>query len=226
MNNIINALKHCFLFRSFSDEEIYQALTDIDYKIKSYSKDEVIAIEDDRCINLGIVIEGSIEIQKIFASGKTLTIARLGKGQIFGEVIIFSDTNQYPATIASCESSKVMFVSKKEILKFCSLNIRFLNNFIGSLSDKILLLNKKLKSLSYHTIRQKVASYLLEEYSIQNKPFITLTLSKKQLAEQLGIPRPSLSRELINLRDEGIIDFDRNIVKIIDVNVLEEYLYE
>ncbi|WHH58084.1 Crp/Fnr family transcriptional regulator [Petroclostridium sp. X23] len=226
MNNIIEALKHCFLFRNFSDEEIYQALTNIDYKIKSYAKDEVIAIEDDRCVNLGVVIEGSIEIQKIFASGKTLTITRLGKGQIFGEVIIFSDTNQYPATIASCESSKVMFISKEEILKFCSLNIRFLNNFIGSLSDKILLLNKKLKSLSYHTIRQKVASYLLEEYGTQNKSFITLTLSKKQLAEQLGIPRPSLSRELINLRDEGIIDFDRNIVKIIDVNVLEECLYE
>lgn len=226
MDQIINALRDCLLFQDFSEQEIHEALKNISYSMRSYAKDTIIAIEDDKCVNLGIVIEGSIEIQKLFASGKSLTIARFFKGEIFGEVIIFSNTNQYPATIVSSQNSKVMFVAKEEIVKFCSLSTHFLNNFIGSLSDKILLLNKKLKNLSYHTIRQKVSSYLLEEYHKQKKSMITLSFSKKEIAEQLGMPRPSLSREFINMRDEGLIDFDRNVVKIIDPDTIEVCLYE
>ncbi|NOV89694.1 CRP-like cAMP-binding protein [Clostridium acetobutylicum] len=44
------------------------------------------------------------------------------------------------------------------------------------------------------------------------------------MSEMLGIPRPSLSREFINLREEGIIDFDRTSITILDINSLKEIL--
>ena len=34
-------------------------------------------------------------------------------------------------------------------------------------------------------------------------------MSKEELANNLFMQRPSLSRELIKMRDEGILDFDR-----------------
>ena len=46
------------------------------------------------------------------------------------------------------------------------------------------------------------------------------------MAELLNIPRPSLSRELTNMRDEEIIDFDKNIIKIINLESLESSLLE
>ncbi|MCS4515791.1 cyclic nucleotide-binding domain-containing protein [Clostridium botulinum] len=92
-----------------------------------------------------MILDGSIEIQKLFSSGKTVTITTLSTGDIFGEVIVFSSMNKYPSTILSNSNSSVMFISKEDIIKLCSLDSLILNNLMGLLSNKILMLNKKLK---------------------------------------------------------------------------------
>ncbi|MDK2800467.1 MAG: hypothetical protein PWQ70_2086 [Clostridiales bacterium] len=226
MKDLINPLSICPLFKGFSENEILCVIQHIHYKITCFSKGQTIAIEEDECSSIGIVMEGSVEIQKVFASGKTITIAQLSNGNIFGEVIIFSDMNRYPSTIVSTQNTRIMFITKEEIINLCSFNHHFLNNFMGLLSSKILLLNRKLKNLSYQTIRQKVSNYILEEYHRQKKLMIALPCSRKAMAEQLGVPRPSLSRELINMREEGLIDFDKNTIKINNLSALEESLYE
>ncbi|MCX7748316.1 MAG: Crp/Fnr family transcriptional regulator [Clostridia bacterium] len=218
MNEI---LKKCVLFRNFSDEEIAKTLKNINTKVASYLKDQVIALEGDQCTSIGVVLEGSIEIQKNYASGKSITIDRLIEGNIFGEVIIFSEMHRYPSTVMSVSNTRILFISKEEVVTLCITNTHILNNFMGLLSNKILMLNKKIKNLSYQTIRQKVSSYLLEEYQNQKKTMITLNLKRKEMADHLGIPRPSLSRELIHMQDEGLIEFDGNVVKILDLERLE-----
>lgn len=224
MKDLINVLKQCILMKGFLDNDIEELLKNINYSINSFSKGEIIALEGSNCSSIGIVLNGSVEVQKIYASGKTMTISKLNEGHIFGEVILFSNRNTYPATIASPENSKIMFISKDNMLKLCSINSRFLNNFMTLLSNKILMLNNKLRNISYKTIRQKIASYILEEYEMQQKLNITLSCTKKEMAEQLGIPRPSLSRELISMKEEGIIDFVKNTINILDIELLEEVL--
>lgn len=223
-NLILNSLKKCILFSQFNDKEIEACLSSIDYSIKNYSKNEMPAIEDDICSSIGIILSGSVEVQKIYESGKSLTLTTLDCGKIFGEVIIFSNKNTYPSSIVASEKSKIMFIPQKSILKLCKENSIFLNKFMTLLSNKILMLNKKVKAMSYQTIKQKLANYILEEHNTQKSMIIKMAYSKKQLAEQLGIPRPSLSRELINMKDEEIIDFDKNTIKILDIAELEELL--
>jgi CRP-like cAMP-binding protein len=92
------------------------------------------------------------------------------------------------------------------------------------LSDKILMLNKKLKNISYETIRQKISSYILEEYHQQKNLKIYLNCTRKEMADQLGIPRPSLSRELINMKKDNLIDFNKNLIFIKDIDSLEDLL--
>ena len=67
---------------------------------------------------------------------------------------------------------------------------------------------------------------LLDEYKKQNSLFLTFSYTRKKMAEMLDVPRPSLSRELINMRNEGIIDFDKNVIKIIDLDLLEDCLID
>ncbi|MFL0250404.1 Crp/Fnr family transcriptional regulator [Clostridium neuense] len=224
-NLILSSLKKCILFSKFSDTEINACISSIEYSIKSYSKNEMPAIEDDICSSIGIILNGSVEVQKIYESGKNLTLAALGCGKIFGEVIIFSNKNTYPSTIVSSEKSEIMFIPKESILKLCKENSIFLNNFMTLLSNKILMLNKKVKTMSFQTIKQKLANYILEEHALQKNMMIKMAYSKKQLAEQLGIPRPSLSRELINMRNDELIDFNKNSIKILNIKGLEELLW-
>ncbi|MBE6064553.1 Crp/Fnr family transcriptional regulator [Clostridium cochlearium] len=220
----INILENSIIFKDMEQKDIIRILDSINYTVKFFHKDENIAIEEDPCNSLGIIINGNVEIQKIFASGKAITIDRLKCGNIFGEVIIFSNMRKYPATITAVRETSVMFISREEILKLCSLNSKFLNNFMGLLSNKILMLNKKVKNLSYNSIRQKISSYLLEEYNKIGSLNLKLNISRKEMAELLGVPRPSLSREMIKMKEEGLIDFNKNVIKILDEEALEDVL--
>ncbi len=224
MSKFTNILNYCIIFKSFNIDSIENLLSQIDYKINLYSKDQIIAAEGDNCYDLGIILEGAIEVKKLFVSGKTVTIAKFLPSDIFGEVIIFSDMNKYPSTIMASDNCKILFISKIDIIKLCSLNTNILSNFMGLLSNKILMLNNKLKNLSYETLREKVTSFLLENYYVNKKNIFQINSSRKEMAEALGVPRPSLSRELINMRNDKLIDFHKNTFKILDLNNLEDIL--
>ncbi|MHC6180434.1 Crp/Fnr family transcriptional regulator [Clostridium sp. JNZ X4-2] len=225
MENIADVFSNCILMKNFSKDNIKNFLEKINYTSMHYSKGEIIAIEESDCSKIGIVISGTVEVQKIFSSGKAITISSLKRSDIFGEVIIFSNRNTYPATIIASSDASIIFISKENILKLCNLFPLFLNNFMTLLSDKILMLNKKLKNISYETIRQKIISYVLDEYTHQKKLKLILNYTRKEMAEQLGIPRPSLSRELAHMKKERLIDFGRNYILIKNVDTLENLLF-
>lgn len=115
---------------------------------------------------------------------------------------------------------------KEDIIKLCLNEEIILKNFITLLSNKIFILNRKIKTISFKTIRQKVVNFILEQSKSQNNKTVILKISKEQIASLLGIPRPSLSRELMKLRDDGLIEFDRNKISIINIERLEEELLE
>lgn len=221
----VSLLSKSILFKDFKEELIEELLKDINYRISKFSKGEVIALEGDNISGIGIVLEGYVEVQKGFPSGKVVSISKIKQGGIFGEVIIFSDLNFYPSNIISSIKSEVLFISKEDILKLCSLNERFLKRFMTLLSNKILMLNKKLKEISYGTIREKLADYILEEYKKQKGLVIKLTKNRSEMAEHFGVARPSLSRELIKMKEDGLINFERNIINIINLQGIEEILY-
>lgn len=64
MKNAINALEKCVLTKNFSKESIEDFLKNINYTLSSYSKGEIIAMEEWNCSKIGIVIKGNVEVQK------------------------------------------------------------------------------------------------------------------------------------------------------------------
>ena len=225
MNELIETLRESTLFKGFGNADMSRLLAGTRYRVSAYSRNQVIALEGDDASSVGIVLEGIIEVQKIYPSGRAITISRLSRGDIFGEAIIFSRKKIYPATIVSTGSSRVLFLSGADILRLCATNAIFLNNFMGILSNKVLMLNERLKNLSYQTIREKIASYLAEEYKKQKNLKLKMLVSRREMAEQFGIPRPSLSRELVSMKKDGLIDFDRQTITILDIKALEDILF-
>lgn len=230
MDKLIDYLKDCILFKNLTCEELKDLIININYSISDNCKncDEcrtcIVALEGDTCDSLGIVIQGELEVQKHYSSGKVVTLAKLNRGKTFGEAIAFSETNIYPATIVSSRGSIILYISKKNIIAMCSTYPKVLNNFMQLLSSKILLLNRKIKELSFETLRQKISSYLLSQYEIQKTTALTLPMSRQNLSQHLGVQRPSLSRELVNMKDDGLIDFNKSLVQIKDLQGLEDIL--
>ena len=207
------------MFFTMNKEEIIDFFKDTYYQIKSFSQNDIIAIEGDECVAIGIVLSGSID-------NKVIQMTSFGPGHLFGEVIIFSDVNKYPATVISSSKSEILFISRENFKQFTYTHPDFLEMFLRDLSNKILTLNKSIERLSYNSIRQKISNYILDEYNKQNSHLININMTKQKLAETLGIPRPSLSRELINMKDSGIIDYYKDTIKILDLDQLLKVLDE
>ena len=226
MKEIIDKLHGNEFFSNLNNEEIEKLILNITYSVKTYRKGEIIANEEDDCNSLGFVLDGTIEIQRIYLSGKQITLKRLSNGDVFGEALIFSKKSKYPSTVISFSESSILYISKVDILKLCTMDEKVLGNFMSSLSNKIFILNSKIKSIAFKSIKHKVINFILEQAKNQKSEIITLKESKEEIASSLGIPRPSLSRELMNLRDLNYIEFNRNIIKILNPKELEEELFD
>lgn len=224
MENIIIKLEENEFFREISSNKIRELISNIRYSVKVYKKGEIIANEEEECNSLGLVLEGIIEIERIYPSGKQIVLKRLSEGNVFGEALIFSRESNYPSTVVAFTECSIFYIKKEDILKLCTMEEKILNNFISSLSNKILMLNSKIKSISFKSVKHKVINFILEEVKEQHSNTIRLNESKEEIAEILGIPRPSLSRELMNLRNMNYIEFDRNVIKILSIQDLEEEL--
>jgi len=224
MNELTNKLRNCSLFNNLEQNEINSILNSINFAIKPYNKNQIIAFEEDHLSNIGIVLEGEIEMQKIHPSAKTIIITKMHPFDIFGEVIVFSNRNIYPVTILSLTTSKIMYISKSDILKLCKYSTPILENLMALVSNKMLILSDKLTLLSYKTIREKVSSFLVTENLKQNSLILKLYCSKKNISEQLDVTRPSFSRELALMKEEGLITYDNKTITIINLKLIKDSL--
>ncbi|HBL07282.1 MULTISPECIES: Crp/Fnr family transcriptional regulator [unclassified Clostridium] len=225
MKDILKLLQNNFLFKGIDSENLKKIYEETKYHINKYDKGEIIAHEEEECSTIGLILEGTIELQRIYPSGKYIVLNKLTLGDVFGEAIIFSKQENYPATVIALNQCSILYIDKVDMLELFSREKRILENFLELLSNKVLMLNSKIKNISFKNIRHRVINYILEAMKLQKNSTIKLKESKESIAAALGIPRPSLSRELINLRDMGYIDFDRSNIKILDIEALEEEMF-
>ena len=78
---------------------------------------------------------------------------------------------------------------------FCN-NPIFLQMYLELTSDRAFILGDKIKHYINKTIRESIMNYLNYESKKQNSNHIKLNITKKALAERIGVQRTSLSREL------------------------------
>jgi CRP-like cAMP-binding protein len=224
MESVSDVLKQCTLFKDMTHKEIDTFLKVSSFSIKKYLKGNLVVQEDSHCKELGILLKGLLEVQSLHPSGKSLTLNRLKPAEIFGEAILFSKSTKFPSTIEAIEESVIMFIKKSNLISCLSNCHRFMENFLELLSDRLLMLNKKLKMLTMENIRQKISDFLREEYKKQKSHTIKVSLSRQEMSEHMGIERPSLSRELGRMREEGIIEFDKKTIIIKDMEALNHLL--
>ena len=68
---------------------------------------------------------------------------------------------------------------------------------------------------SKRSTREKLISYLSEEAGRKNSPIFFIPFNRQQLADFLSVDRSAMSKELCKMRDEGMIEFDKNKFKLL-----------
>lgn len=211
------------VFRGIAHEEINRLFKEIHFQIKSYSKNELIVMGGEICDRLLIVQQGSVKAEMTDYSGKTIKIEDLSAPQPLASAFLFGNQNRFPVTVSANTEVEMVSIPKPEFVKLLQMNTLILNNYLNTISTRAQFLSQKLKFLSFKTIRQKIAHFLLEKAGDRLQT-VDNPQSQSQLAEMFGVTRPSLARTLGEMAQEGLIETDRRSIKILDKNRMNQLL--
>lgn len=193
--------------------ELFNNVT-IDYskyiKRVHFKKGQIVFNEGEECKFLGIIESGQIEVSTLTPLLYEYSINTLNGGDIFGDIVLFSDSPLYQGDAKAIKETFVLYISKQNFLHMLNLDKVLLENYLKILSKKRLITQGRIKVLSQKSIKDKVL-FLLNK-KLNNG--IYYFNSKEDLAKYLNVPRPSLSRTLIELKNEGLIEYGRHFIKI------------
>lgn len=228
MNEIyLSALLKCELFNNINENELKLLLTCLKPLVKAYPKNTIIVRNGERLDSLGIVLEGEASVIKESISGNRILLKNIGTGEMFGEIAAFARQNEWPALVQAITPLTVCFISKNKIIDQCKNACKWHNtlvsNMLGVVSKRALMLSKKMEYISIKTMRSKLCTFIYEQYLKRKTKTLTLPMNRQQLADFLNVSRPSMSRELSRMREEGMIDYHLSSVKILDIEKLKEF---
>ncbi len=223
MINYLELLSESILFFGIEASIVDKLFRTIHYQKKRYQQNEVIAFSGDECKSLQIVLEGSVRGEMMDISGKVLKIEDIHPFNPLAIAFLFGENNNYPVTITANESTLLLILPRESVIQLMQQNVIFLTNFINTVSNRTQFIISKLKFLSFHSLRGKLAHFLLELDREQNGSFM-LPKTQEKLAELFGVARPSLSRVLRAMHKEGILHAEGKKIKILDRDRLKEAL--
>ncbi|MBS5787155.1 MAG: Crp/Fnr family transcriptional regulator [Clostridioides difficile] len=228
MKNLINDLKRSVLFKDKSNNELEDLMNSINYKVINLNKNETVFDVFSYTNSIGLVLSGELTVEKILPCGKLVVLFHKSRGEIFGEVAVFSNANEYPCRVVAQNKCKVILFSREDFFKLLTLDNEILKNFLYLISSKAFFLNLKVESLSFTSVKHKIAHSLIRDFNASdNNIIIKLPFSKKDWSNNLNVSRASLYRELDSLCDDLIIDItDSNVIKILDIDKLNTILME
>ena len=162
-------------------------------------------------------------IAKDFASGKRNVLFLVEKDDVFGEMFLFSEAESYWYDAIAKSPVKVVEIPWTFFYGFCKNACQhhqlITRNMLEIQSEKNFAMTRKLHLLSGTTLRKRIALWLMEQAG--QKDQITVQMNREDLADYLGTARPSLSRELMKMQQDGMIEVDRNRIKLLDKEELE-----
>lgn len=216
-------LAQCPVFRGIPIQENKRLLEQIHFQIKSYEKDDIVTDAGEQVKNLLIVISGSVRGEMIDYSGKTVKIEDIEAPKPLAAAFLFGKENKFPVTVTANNDVKILAVPVSEFLKLLQLNAQILKNYLHSISTRAQFLSQKLHFLSFKTIKEKVAHFLLQTAGDQFHSF-ELKNTQQQLADLFGVTRPSLARVFGEMQKEGFIKIEKKTVTLLNKSDLNELL--
>lgn len=203
------------LFRGITPEKLSANLEEISFHTRSYKKREILARQGDVCNRLVILTKGSVRGEMIDYSGRLIKVEDIAAPRAIAPLFLFGEENRYPVEVTANEPTEVIEIPKTSVLELFRKNEQFLENYMNLSANYARTLSDKLFFMSFKTIRQKIASYLLRLYKQQQQLHITLDRSQQELSDYFGVSRPSLARELAHMQEDGLLTADRKQITIL-----------
>lgn len=220
MEKYIPVLKRTQLFSGVGEEEIGAMLNCLQAKLCTYKKGEYVLRQGEHLDKILVLVGGKLHIQRDDYWGNRSIINIVSIGEMFGEAYVAPESGTLINDALAVEDSAVIFFDVKRIITVCSSACRFhsmvVQNLFFAISDKNRKLVQKLTFMTKRTTREKLIAYLSEESKRQNSSEFSIPFNRQQLADYLSVDRSAMSNELCKMRDEGLIEFEKNYFKLME----------
>jgi len=216
-------LSHSPVFAGLNAEKLSLLFREVVFQVRRLGKGALVASAGDECTSLIIVVSGNVKGEMSDYNGKTIKIEDIEAPRPLASAFLFGKNNRFPVTVIANTDVELLYIRREEFLKLLQTDQRILVNYLNAISSRTQFLSQRIRFLSFKSIRQKIAHYLLD-LAGERLSVVELPLPQEELAEFFGVTRPALARSLGELHQERVIDVHRRTIKILDKQRMNDLL--
>lgn len=196
---------------------------------RSFQGGQAVFHEGDESDTCYVVRSGHVRAVREHTDGRTLTLATLGPGDIFGELAIF-DQERRSATVEALDDIEVVAILAGDMRRMLRQHPDIAVKLLAALSRRLRETNERLTRQSFQTVQSRVAHVLAELVATSRsegapESNVLITATQSDLAQLAGSSRESASRFLAVLERAGVITQGRGRLTVHDPAALERYVY-
>lgn len=187
---------------------------------------EIVYAPGDVALFVYFIETGKVKLSFLHPSGKRITMALRGLGELFGELALVGEQRRrhYAQTV---EDSVLIRVGCDDLLQFLRDRPDILFQVLQLFGLWVRDLEEIVEDLAFRDIEARLSRQLLRlshEYGVKTKDGILIgfRLTHQDLAEMIGSARENTTMALNRFAREGILDKRRYQIVIKDVDGLRE----
>jgi CRP-like cAMP-binding protein len=196
---------------------------------RTFAPGEVVFREGDESDTCYVIRTGHARAVLEHPDGRSITLARFGPGEIFGELAMLGEEPR-SATVESLEETEAIAILGPDMRRLLRAHPEISIKLIAALGRRLREANDRLSRQSFQTVQSRVATVLSQLVHAAREEGVSegdvlITATQADLAQLAGSSRESASRFLAVLERAGIITQGRGRLTVHDAAALERYVY-
>ncbi len=198
------------LFKGNTEYDCKRMLECFNTEIKKYRAGTRIADYSVKNDKVGIILSGSVLIERYDCNGIRTIAENLCENRIFGMFFTFSPSVKCNIEAVAGTDCEILFIRREEITKrcekACECHSRVVENLLALMSKEAIALSEHIEVLSQRTIEDKLISCLsIIEKNTPNGQTPELPFSMTMLSDYICVNRSALQRVITKLKNEGTL---------------------
>ena len=210
----IRILAESALFAGIDGAEIDAMLRRLSPRRRRYRAGETLLRAGELTLEVVLVLEGSVRVERVDAWGNRFILERFGPGEVFAEAYACVEGEPLLVDVVAAEACEALFLDTARVLSLGptadACHARLVRNLLTEMAKKNLLLSRRIRLIAPHTIRERLLAYLSGEALRRGTRSFVIPFDRQQLADYLAVERSALSAELSKMRRDGLIECERS----------------
>lgn len=220
---IRSALLNCPLFDGADAPTLRVDLEALPNRVADFPEGAYLAFRNDPYPDLLVLLSGRAAALQENPQGNPLIVEVLEAPQAVASAMVFRPRPFLPVTLRAETAVRIFRIAKSDLLTIAAGHRPVLENLMEDMANRLATLAEKLRLQSFATLRQRLAAWLLDRLS---RGEVDRPVAKRDLAELLGVSRPSLSRTCGELGDLGLIELTGRRIVVVDEEGLRSVVGE